>query len=149
MGWFRKIGYRLARRKKAHRMRRIDKIVVHCTDTADSIDYGVAEIRRYHVDDLGWKDVGYHFVIRRNGEIELGRPLEEVGAHCRGYNRGSIGIVLVGRRMFCEEQFAALRGLVNTLMCVFGELPVWPHSFFNRAKMCPNFNVTEVLKSGL
>ena len=43
-------------------------LVVHCSATKPSMDIGLREIKRWHVDDNGWRDVGYHYIIRRNGE---------------------------------------------------------------------------------
>lgn len=75
-------------------MREINYIIFH-TSASGTDDIGAAEIRQWHL-DKGWRDIGYHFVIRRTGEIESGRPLEQIGAHVRGYNSDSIGIVMVG-----------------------------------------------------
>ena len=60
-------------------------VVVHCVDTSAKMDIGASEIRRWH-QERGWKDIGYHFAVRRNGEIEKGRHHAEVGAHVLGYN---------------------------------------------------------------
>jgi hypothetical protein len=56
----------------------------------------VAEVRRWHVQDRGWKDIGYHFLIDRDGTVAKGRPVEQVGAHTMDHNVGSIGISLFG-----------------------------------------------------
>lgn len=76
-------------------MRTIDAIVIHCTATPVTMDIGVKEIREWHL-ARGWSDIGYHDVIRRNGILELGRPIERQGAHVKGFNEFSIGIALVG-----------------------------------------------------
>ena len=73
----------------------IDTWVIHCSATKPSQDIGVDEIRRWHL-DKGWDDIGYHFVIRRDGAVEVGRDLKYVGAHARGANRTSIGVCLIG-----------------------------------------------------
>lgn len=77
-------------------MRSIDTIVVHCSDTHPGMDIGVDEIRKWHTEERQWTDIGYHFVIRRDGTIEDGRPVERPGAHAKGYNSNSIGICWVG-----------------------------------------------------
>ena len=64
-------------------MRDINLLVVHCSATQAGLDVGAAEIRKWHVGQ-GWKDIGYHYVIRRSGAIEPGRPESEVGAHAQG-----------------------------------------------------------------
>ncbi len=138
-------------------MREIDKIIVHCSAS----EFGSARlIDRWHR-ERGWRMIGYHYVIlngyRRKGVysedddglIEPGRPLEEVGAHCRGYNKTSIGICLIGDRLFSEKQlFYALPELVRELMERFSLRleDVYGHREFNRSKTCPNFEVREVLK---
>ena len=70
-------------------------ITVHCSATPPQQDVDVAEIRRWHK-KKGWRDVGHHFVVRRNGNVQLGRPLSQTGAHVKGHNKGNIGICMVG-----------------------------------------------------
>lgn len=70
-------------------------IVVHCSATRPSQDIGAAEIRGWHL-AKGWQDIGYHFVIRRNGRIEIGRQMDDMGAHVAGFNSVSVGVCLVG-----------------------------------------------------
>lgn len=75
--------------------RRIDEIIVHCTATPAGRDYTVADIRKWHK-EKGWSDIGYHYVIYRNGECHDGRDVNVIGAHCQGHNSHSIGLVYVG-----------------------------------------------------
>ena len=56
--------------------------VVHCADTPAEMDIGAAEIRKWHTEDNGWDDIGYHYVIRRDGILENGRDTKMQGAHC-------------------------------------------------------------------
>jgi N-acetylmuramoyl-L-alanine amidase len=85
-------------------MRKINRIFVHCSDTPTGRDVSAADIKRWHTDPKpkgnGWRDIGYSHVIRIDGTIELGRPVEQVGAHVAGHNSDSIGICLVGRDKF-------------------------------------------------
>ena len=76
-------------------MREINLIVYHCTATKASQDLDVNDIRRMHL-RRGWSDIGYHLLIKRNGEIQFGREFDKIGAHVRGFNRNSIGVVYVG-----------------------------------------------------
>lgn len=76
-------------------MRDITRIVVHCSATPGYMDIGREDIKRWHL-DRGFSDVGYHFIIRRNGDIEMGRPVSKIGAHAQGFNTKSIGICMVG-----------------------------------------------------
>ena len=66
-------------------MRKIDDIIIHCTATAEGRDVSVADIRRWHK-ARGFVDVGYHYVVYLDGSVHEGRPLAQVGAHCRGHN---------------------------------------------------------------
>ena len=77
-------------------MRQITKIIVHCTATPEGREVDVDEIRRWHVDERGWSDVGYHFHIKLDGELQEARPIERTGAHCSGQNYCSIGISYAG-----------------------------------------------------
>jgi len=85
-------------------------IVVHHSATLT----GNAEVfRRYHVNVRHWADIGYHFVITREGKIEAGRPEHLIGAHAltgRPYSRNpfSVGVCLVGKDTFTDEQIKAL-----------------------------------------
>ncbi|MHB2265828.1 peptidoglycan recognition protein family protein [Aliihoeflea sp. PC F10.4] len=70
-------------------------LVGHVTATPPSMDIGVREVRAMHL-ALGWRDTGYQTIIRRNGIIEFGRPMDEVGAHVAGFNSIAVGVALVG-----------------------------------------------------
>ena len=135
-------------------MRLIDTIVVHCADTPPRMDIGANEIRRWHVVDNGWSDIGYHYVIRRNGDIEDGRPVDIVGAHARGHNQNSIGICLVGGKAeddrygiaeanFTHRQYFALDTLINDLLVQHPIHSVVGHRDLDPGKECPCFNVKE------
>ena len=76
-------------------MKTIDSIVIHCTATKERQDFKAADIDRWHK-QRGWKMIGYNYVIDLDGKIEEGRPLTMDGAHCKGWNNHSIGIVYVG-----------------------------------------------------
>ena len=103
-------------------MRKINWLVIHTAATRPSMDIGVKEIRQWHK-AKGWSDIGYHYVIRRDGRVEKGRPESRVGAHVAGYNRDSIGICLVGgvsenlvpENNYTEAQWKALEELLHKL----------------------------------
>lgn len=122
-------------------MRKICKHIIHCSD---SLDGDVTVIRQWHR-ARGWKDIGYHFVIRRDGEIEMGRPLDVVGAHCEGHNTDSVGTCLVGRVAFAPVQLKALEKLDKMLRALFPGITLYGHREFNTNKTCPNCDVHEVL----
>jgi N-acetylmuramoyl-L-alanine amidase len=110
-------------------MRKIDLIVIHCSASLPKHDIGVEEITQMHL-NRGWSDVGYHFIIKQDGTIEVGRPIESIGAHALGYNRNSVGVCYVGgldengkaSDTRTDEQIIALEELINDLLAQFTEV---------------------------
>lgn len=123
-------------------MRKISRIIVHCA--ASKGDVSAKTIKSWHL-ERGWRDIGYHYVIRRNGTIELGRPVAESGAHVQGKNKDSIGVCLAGgyggSDNYTDQQMSSLRTLCGGLIHEHGKLGVMGHNDFTNAKTCPNFNV--------
>lgn len=131
-------------------MRRIDEIIIHCSATRPSMDIGVEEITQWHT-ARGFSSCGYHFVIRRSGDVETGRAIEYRGAHARGRNANSIGIALVGGigeenftpdANYTEDQWESLEDLVLQLMEKYDvehESVIGHNSISSKA--CPCFNV--------
>ena len=76
-------------------MREINKIVVHCSATQEGKNISAATIDKWHK-KRGWRGIGYHYVIALDGSMEYGRPVEQIGAHVKGMNKNSIGIVYIG-----------------------------------------------------
>jgi N-acetyl-anhydromuramyl-L-alanine amidase AmpD len=128
-------------------MRKIHGGIIHCSDSDHDHHDDVSVMRRWHVDERGWSDVGYHFFIKKDGTIQTGRPLYKVGAHCGGHNRGTVGICLHGKTEFTEAQFKSLAKLLKTLMDTHDFLmdEIYGHYHFS-SKTCPNFDVTEFKK---
>lgn len=123
-------------------MRQINKHIIHCSDS----EFGDVKIFRQWHKQRGFNDVGYHYIIKQDGEIEVGRTLDIVGAHCKGHNKHSIGTCLVGRDKFTKEQFEALRRLDTMLKAMFKGMTTHPHNEFS-PKTCPNFDVKRVLEN--
>lgn len=138
-------------------MRPLTEIIVHCTATRPdwwatrTTAQKVAEVRRWHVEDRGWKDISYHFLIDRNGHTFDGRPLDQVGAHTQGKNSGTIGIALFGGHgssasdkfsdHFTPEQDKALQALLVKLMKTYPTIKTISGHNQYAAKACPGFNV--------
>lgn len=77
-------------------MRKINKLIVHCSATPEGRDVKTETIKDWHVNGNHWKDIGYHYVIELDGSIHKGRDENVIGAHCSGQNANSIGICYVG-----------------------------------------------------
>ena len=128
-------------------MRVINKIIVHCTATKEGQDFDIEDVRNWHVEGNGWRDVGYHYVVKLDGTIQLGRPLEVAGAHCKGHNEDSIGVCYVGGLDGfgepCDtrttEQVDSLGALIYTLVHTFPGSEVYGHRDFAN-KACPSFD---------
>lgn len=121
----------------------VNKIIVHCSATPAGADIGAKEIDTWHKDPpLNWSMIGYHFVIRRDGTLEYGRPLTRQGVHVRGHNRRSWGICMVGGvrkahvdgkakmvadNNFTAAQFATLRSVVMMLKAICPDADVLGH----------------------
>ena len=73
----------------------VSYIIIHCTATRETQDYTPEQLKHDHL-QRGFIDVGYHFYIRKDGSVTQHRRLNEVGAHCRPFNRCSIGICYEG-----------------------------------------------------
>lgn len=126
-------------------------IVIHCSATPPSMDIGVKEIDRWHR-QKGWQGCGYHYVIRRDGSIETGRPDDVIGAHVVNYNHNSLGICMVGgvaekdkvtpENNFTEAQFASAQALVARMRAKYPKAKVRGHRDFAK-KACPSFDVKD------
>ena len=134
--------------------RPIDLIILHCSATMPHMDIGVKEVRKWHK-ARGWSDIGYHFVIRRDGELEIGRDLDKAGAHTKGYNARSIGICMVGgvdeyndaQDNFTVAQWDTARQLLTYLEIDYPHVTIAGHNEYAN-KACPSFDVQKELNQG-
>lgn len=120
----------------------IKYLVVHCSDTDSDVDIGAKEIHSWH-QAKGWDGIGYHFVIRRNGEVEAGRPEYWKPAHVKGLNAVSLGVCLVGKDVFTDAQLDSLRMVLGNWIGQHREAKVVGHRDLNRNKTCPNFDANK------
>ena len=134
--------------------RRINEIIVHCTATPEGRDYTVADIRQMHKAQ-GWVDIGYHYIVYRDGSIHEGRNVDMVGAHCQGHNAQSIGVCYVGgvardgktpKDTRTQAQKDALIHLLMQLVCLYPDATIRGHRDF-AAKACPSFDATREYKN--
>lgn len=133
-------------------MRRITEIIIHCSATPEGKDFTVDDIRRWHL-ARKFADIGYHYVIYRDGSVHEGRAENIAGTHCLGHNANSIGICYIGgvakdgktpKDTRTPQQKQALRQLVQQLQFVYPHATVHGHNEF-AAKACPSFNVQKDL----
>lgn len=134
----------------------VHEVIIHCAATRPTgwfaelpFQEQVAEIRRWHMEDRGWRDIGYHRVIGREGQIAIGRSLYQYGAHVKGHNRGTVGICLIGGHgaakdddffdHFTHKQDAALRQYLKELGELTDIRKITGHSQYAN-KACPGFD---------
>lgn len=121
------------------------------------MDIGAVEIDRMHR-QRGFRTIGYHKVIRRDGSIEDGRPLDQIGAHVENWNSVSVGVCMVGgvtehdinvpENNFTPAQFAALEKLLVELKAKYPKAKIQGHRDFPKVnKACPSFSVADWLKT--
>mgnify|MGYP001210030150 CR=1 FL=1 len=129
-------------------MRPINEIVIHCTATPAGRPVSVDEVNEWHL-ARGWSGIGYHRVIHLDGQREAGRPIERIGAHVKGHNTGTIGVVYVGG-MTADNRIAsdtrtgaqkqALLAEIIDLRDRFAIRKISGHNDYDKGKACPCFN---------
>ena len=127
-------------------MRRVTLLIIHCSAVRPGQRSSAQDIDGWHR-AKGWKMIGYHYVVRRDGTVENGRSVEAVGAHCTGHNQHSVGIVYEGgldedgrpadTRTPAQKQ--ALRRLLEKLKRDYPQALVVGHNVFS-PKPCPCFD---------
>ena len=128
-------------------MRKINKVIVHCTATPEDRHTTVEDVKRWHL-DRGWSDIGYHYLVYLDGTVHEGRPVEIQGAHTKGQNKNSIGIAYVGgidkvnfkaKDTRTEEQKEALVDMLEFFKIAYPEVTIHGHNEF-ASKSCPSFD---------
>ena len=146
-------------------------ITLHCSATKPSMNWVAHDVDRAHRMQ-GWLCIGYHFIIRRDGVVEEGRPFDAMGSHCLdgGRNNSHIGVCLIGgvsenplthkpgwawngsdsECNFTGAQQQALPLLIDYIEDKAGKkLAVEGHREVPGVKKaCPSFNVQHWLKTG-
>lgn len=128
-------------------MRKINKIIIHCSATPEGRPVSVKDIDRWHR-ERGFSEIGYHWVVYLDGSVHPGRSEDVAGAHTVGHNAKSIGICYVGgvdnkfqtKDTRTTAQRIALKELVRELQKRYPGATVHGHNEF-AAKACPSFNV--------
>lgn len=143
----------------------IDNIVIHTSATEYTKDISREDIDSWHR-NRGWRMIGYHYVIRRDGTVQVGRQEREQGAHVYGYNRHSVGICMIGGLTngkptdnYTVEQYSTLKKLVADILERYPKATVKGHrdyspdldgdgiiEEFEWTKVCPCFAVADWMK---
>lgn len=134
--------------------RNIKELIVHCSATPEGKDYSVDTIRQWHL-QRGFSDIGYHYVIYRDGSIHIGRDESIIGAHCTGHNTNSIGVCYIGgcasdgktpKDTRTIEQKQSLVKLLKELKTKYPQASIHGHRDFAN-KACPSFDATKEYSS--
>lgn len=129
--------------------RQIKEIIVHCSATPEGKDFTVDQIRQCHL-ARKFTDIGYHFVIYRDGTIHKGREENLIGAHCTGHNAISIGVCYIGgcatdgktpKDTRTQAQKETLVKLLKALKAKYPGSKIYSHRDFAN-KACPSFDAT-------
>ena len=129
--------------------RKIRKIILHCSATIEGKDYTVEQIRQWHL-KRGFNDIGYHYVIYRDGTIHNGRHVDQSGAHTLAHNHDSIGICYIGgldanskpKDTRTDKQKESMYKLIDKLLKLYNLTinDVYGHYQFQN-KACPCFKI--------
>jgi N-acetylmuramoyl-L-alanine amidase len=130
-------------------MRKITHISIHCSASDRPNHDNVETIRKWHVDERGWSDIGYHYIITKNGDIHECRPIEKTPAAVLNHNNEMAAICLTGDKVFSDSQFRGLRSQVQALQFDHS-IPnenVKGHNEYSghETRGCPNFDVKDKL----
>lgn len=128
-------------------IRNIKEIIIHCSDTPEGKDFTVDDIRKWHL-ARNFSDIGYHYVIYRDGSVHEGRDVNISGAHCTNHNSISIGVCYIGGRAAVgttpkdtrtEAQKKSLIDLLKKLKKLYPNATIHGHCEF-AVKACPSFD---------
>lgn len=144
--------------------RDVSEVIIHATETHSNKDIGAIEINNIH-NALGHDGIGYHYVIRRDGRLQRGRPINRKGEHAvvNGHDVYSIGVVMVGglnvatgndnplqnrsSQSFTREQFTTLEKFLRSFYRRYSGGQVFGHSDIDPTEQDPYFDVIDYVES--
>lgn len=128
--------------------RKVHAVFLHCSASDHPQHDSIDVIRKWHVEENGWEDVGYHYFITKGGQVQKGRDLERNPAAQKGHNTGTIAICCHGleKRLFTDQQMAALYTLCYDIHESYGGLVSFHGHCEVSAKACPVFDYRAVLR---
>lgn len=127
-------------------MNKPDKVILHCAATDDSVESKVSieEVRRWHVEDNDWLDIGYHWYQTRDGIWHKGRPDDMKGAHAgKKGNPDSLGLCYEGTWLPTELQIEGFWSIYCDIKLRYGILADrwFGHYQYKKSKTCPGFSI--------
>lgn len=129
-----------------HPLSEVKFIVIHCADTKSDMNVTINDLRKWHVEDRGWSDIGYHHFVKFDGSMYPCRSTIWAGAHCKAVNTKSIAICLEGgfdgEDNFTEVQLNSLYMLIQNVKREHPNAAIVGHSHFDD-KACPSFDVVK------
>jgi N-acetylmuramoyl-L-alanine amidase len=129
-------------------MRTINHIVVHCTATQQNTS--IEAIQNYWANTLGWKNAGYHYIIKANGDVVQLLSDDKIANGVRGFNHNSVHLSYIGGvdrnnqplDNRTPEQKRAMRELIERLLEKYPDAEIKGHRDFQGVtKACPSFDV--------
>jgi N-acetylmuramoyl-L-alanine amidase len=138
---------------------RLRYIVVHCTATQADRDYTPEMMLRDHK-ERGFSTWGYHYYIRKDGQVVALRPAYQVGAHAKGYNSNSIGVCYEGgvraggnpsnprdaADTRTPAQKTAMRVLISGLLRTYRMVAIQPIQVVGHRDLSPDTNGNGVVE---
>ena len=132
-------------------MRTITLLILHCSAVRPDQQSSVAQINTWHRQRGFHLGIGYHYVVRRDGSVETGRPEYLIGAHCLNHNAHSIGICYEGGLDIrgqpadtrTEAQKASLRTLLEDLHRRYPKALIVGHRDLSHDRDCPCFDTVK------
>jgi N-acetylmuramoyl-L-alanine amidase len=126
--------------------REINTLVIHHSASLRNTKCVAQDIERWHL-QRGFREIGYHFVLRGDGHIQVGRDMNKIGAHVKGYNADSIGICAIGNfsetdpvPLRLEPQFINLARLVNRIVDLYPDIKIVGHRELTNTQ-CPGMKI--------
>ena len=129
-------------------MNEIRYAVIHHSASPPGVT--TAEIRKWHI-QRGWVDIGYHYVIEEDASVHVGRPVHIMGAHCKGHNRNSIGVCVVGDNTraayeWNKDQISTLYDIIKAIRLLWPAIKVVGHRELVNSTVCPGVDISDLLK---
>ena len=139
--------------------RPVHTVFIHCSASEKTIDDSFARLKYLHtqpksekikwgnyglISCKGFYDVGYQFVITKDGVIHKGRSLEKRPSSQAPHNTGSIAICVCGLKDFTQKSLLSLVDLCTEIHCAYDDIRFRGHCEVSN-RTCPVFNYKDVL----